>query len=116
MQVSSGRPHMLTSNQRGRGKEPVVVLGRIRSFVAVNMVSPNRHFMLIRFVGDFVVSGGGYFLCQKTPISFTASTLLFRGAISPRYSRRLLRMWIGFAKGRLRYRSAGSFAVRSGFR
>ncbi len=36
MQVSSGRPHMLTSNQRGRGKEPVVVLGRIRSAVAVN--------------------------------------------------------------------------------
>ena len=37
MQVSSGRPHMLTSNQRGRGKDPVVVLGRIRSAVAVNM-------------------------------------------------------------------------------
>src|SRR6185503_20903181 len=65
MQVSSGRPHMLTSNQRGRGKEPVVVLGRIRSLVAVNMVSPNRHFMLIRFVGDFVVSGGGYFYVRK---------------------------------------------------
>src|SRR5258708_40346206 len=31
MQVSRGRPHMLTSNQRGRGKDPVVVLGRIRS-------------------------------------------------------------------------------------
>src|SRR6266496_2139697 len=37
MQVSSGRPHMLTSNQRGRGKEPVTVLGRMRSAVAVNM-------------------------------------------------------------------------------
>jgi hypothetical protein len=28
---------MLTSNQRGRGKDPVVVLGRIRSAVAVNI-------------------------------------------------------------------------------
>jgi hypothetical protein len=28
---------MLTSNQRGRGKEPVVVLGSIRSAVAVNV-------------------------------------------------------------------------------
>jgi hypothetical protein len=37
MQVSSGRPHMLTSNQRGRGQEPVTVLGRVRSLVAVNM-------------------------------------------------------------------------------
>ena len=37
MQVSSGRPHMLTSNQRGRGHEPVTVLGSIRSAVAVNM-------------------------------------------------------------------------------
>src|SRR5437764_11863856 len=37
MQVSSGRPHMLTSNQRGRGNEPVTVLGRIISAVAVNM-------------------------------------------------------------------------------
>ena len=35
MQVSSGFAHMLTSNQRGRGQEPVTVLGRIRSFVAV---------------------------------------------------------------------------------
>src|SRR6185437_4126822 len=42
MQVSSGRPHMLVSNQRGRGKEPVVVEGRIRSFVAVNMSRPPR--------------------------------------------------------------------------
>src|SRR5690348_3146379 len=37
MQVSSGRPHMHTSNQRGRGYEPVIVLGRIRLAVAVNM-------------------------------------------------------------------------------
>src|SRR6267142_786931 len=37
MQVSSGRPHMLTSNQRGRGQEPVTVLGRVRFLVAVNM-------------------------------------------------------------------------------
>jgi hypothetical protein len=29
---------MLTSNQRGRGNDPVVVLGRIKSAVAVNMV------------------------------------------------------------------------------
>jgi hypothetical protein len=35
MQVSSGRPHVLTSNQRLRGKVPVVVLGRIGSAVAV---------------------------------------------------------------------------------
>jgi hypothetical protein len=42
MQVSSGRPHMLTSNQCGRGKEPVVVLGRMRSLVAVNMSVPLR--------------------------------------------------------------------------
>src|SRR6266542_6069843 len=37
IQVSSGRPHMLTSNQRGRGNDPVVVLGKIRLAVAVNM-------------------------------------------------------------------------------
>ena len=30
MQVSSGLPHMLTSNQRGRGHEPVTVPGRVR--------------------------------------------------------------------------------------
>ncbi len=35
MHESSGRPHMLTSNQRGRGQEPVIVLGSIRSFVTV---------------------------------------------------------------------------------
>src|SRR6202035_4203507 len=43
MQVSSGRPHMLTSNQRGRGNEPVTVLGRIRLALAVNMGSSDRH-------------------------------------------------------------------------
>ena len=37
MHVSSGSPHMLTSNHRGRGQDPVTVLGRIRSAVAVNM-------------------------------------------------------------------------------
>src|SRR6202030_1277711 len=36
-QVSSGRPHMLTSNQRGRGNDPVVVLGSMRPAVAVNI-------------------------------------------------------------------------------
>src|ERR1700736_5746141 len=40
MQVSSGRPHILTSNQRGRGNDPVTVLGRIRSAVAVNIGPP----------------------------------------------------------------------------
>src|SRR6267154_4090017 len=43
MQVSRGRPHMPTSYQRGRGNDPVVVLGRIRSAVAVNMSSPPPH-------------------------------------------------------------------------
>ena len=42
MQVSSGLPHMLTLNQRGRGKEPVVVLGRIKSFVTVNIAPASR--------------------------------------------------------------------------
>jgi hypothetical protein len=37
------RPHMATSYQRGRGNDPVVVLGRIRSAVAVNMSSPPPH-------------------------------------------------------------------------
>src|SRR5882724_7504758 len=41
MQVSSGRPHMPTSYQRGRGKDPVVVLGSSKSAVAVNMYSSN---------------------------------------------------------------------------
>jgi hypothetical protein len=31
---------MLTSNQRGRGHEPVTVLGSMRSAVAVNMSPP----------------------------------------------------------------------------
>ena len=35
MHVSSGLAHMLMSNHRGRGHEPVTVLGRIRSFVTV---------------------------------------------------------------------------------
>src|SRR5207247_6223856 len=35
-----GRPHMLTSNQRGRGQEPVTVLGSTRVVVAVNMEPP----------------------------------------------------------------------------
>src|ERR1700722_2212226 len=48
MQVSSGRPHMLTSNQRGRGNEPVVVLGRIRSAVAGNILVPPHAFYLWR--------------------------------------------------------------------
>jgi hypothetical protein len=30
---------MLTSNQRGRGHEPVTVLGRIKFLVTVNMVA-----------------------------------------------------------------------------
>ena len=34
---------MLTSNQRGRGNEPVTVLGRIRLAVAVNIGSSDRH-------------------------------------------------------------------------
>jgi hypothetical protein len=36
MQVSSGFAHMLTSNQRGRGHDPVTVLGSIKSLVTVN--------------------------------------------------------------------------------
>jgi len=31
---------MHTSNQRGRGNDPVVVLGKIKSLVAVNIYSP----------------------------------------------------------------------------
>jgi hypothetical protein len=38
MQVSSGRPHMLWSNHRGRGHEPVTVAGSTRSFVAVKAI------------------------------------------------------------------------------
>ena len=37
MQVSRGRPHMLRSNQRGRGQEPVTVHGRMVSAVMVNI-------------------------------------------------------------------------------
>src|SRR5690348_1232103 len=48
MQVSSGRPHMHTSNQRGRGYEPVIVLGRIRLAVAVNMAKTSRGGILHR--------------------------------------------------------------------
>ena len=36
MHVSSGLAHMLVSNHRGLGHEPVTVLGMTRSFVAVN--------------------------------------------------------------------------------
>ena len=39
MHVSNALPHMLTSNQRGRGHEPVTVVGNIRLVVAVNIVS-----------------------------------------------------------------------------
>jgi len=35
MQVSSGLAHMLVSNHRGRGQDPVTVLGRIKSLVTV---------------------------------------------------------------------------------
>jgi len=38
MHESMGRPHMLTSNQRGRGHDPVTVAGRIMSFVMVSIV------------------------------------------------------------------------------
>src|ERR1039458_6123648 len=48
MQVSSGRPHILTSNQRGRGNDPVTVLGRIKLAVAVNM-----EFLLPGIVPEF---------------------------------------------------------------
>ena len=42
--VSICFPHMLTSNHRGRGNEPVVVLGRIWLAVAVNIrTTPARH-------------------------------------------------------------------------
>jgi len=34
-------PHILTSNQRGRGNDSVTVLRRIRFAVAVNMASSN---------------------------------------------------------------------------
>jgi hypothetical protein len=37
MQVSNGRPHILTSNQRGRGQDPVTVVGKSKFAVAVNI-------------------------------------------------------------------------------
>jgi hypothetical protein len=39
MHVSSGLDHMLTSNHRGRGHDPVTVLGRIRFFVTVRAIA-----------------------------------------------------------------------------
>src|SRR5882762_9575748 len=67
MHVSSGRPSMLMSNQRGRGNEPVVVLGRIRSAVAVNIGASSQKLRLdwvCNFVGfrfsvvQFPICGG----------------------------------------------------------
>src|SRR5690348_18442305 len=52
MQVSSGRPHMHTSNQRGRGYEPVIVLGKVRLAVAVNMAK---------------TSGAGFYIVSLRP-------------------------------------------------
>ncbi|GMV24756.1 MAG: hypothetical protein AMXMBFR58_07870 [Phycisphaerae bacterium] len=46
-QVSRGWPHMETSIHRGRGHEPVMVQGRVRSAVVVNM-------------GGWVVGGDWY--------------------------------------------------------
>jgi hypothetical protein len=40
MHVSSDGPHMLTSNQRGRGQDPVIVLGSMRFAVTVNIAPP----------------------------------------------------------------------------
>jgi enterochelin esterase-like enzyme len=52
MQVSSGLPHMLTSNHRGLGQDPVTVLGSIRSFVMVKaMHSPRSVAQLITDCG-----------------------------------------------------------------
>ena len=50
MHVSRGLPHMLTSNQRGRGKEPVVVLGRSKSLVAVNMAKTSQEKRTLSYV------------------------------------------------------------------
>jgi hypothetical protein len=50
---------MLTSNQRGRGNEPVVVDGRTRSFVTVNIVQASR---LKRWQNRYMIewaAGGG---------------------------------------------------------
>ena len=38
MQVLSGLAHMLTSNHRGLGQEPVTVLGSTRFFVTVKAI------------------------------------------------------------------------------
>src|SRR4051794_26124894 len=46
MHVSRPRPHMLTSNQRGRGNDPVTVLGRIRPEVEVNIACPGLVYRL----------------------------------------------------------------------
>jgi len=42
MHVSSDLPHMLVSNHRGRGQEPVTVLGRMTSFVTVKAMRPSH--------------------------------------------------------------------------
>src|SRR5215510_10211350 len=52
MQVSSGLPHKHTSNHRGRGNEPVVVLGKIKSFVAVSMHSLHHIGSFLRATED----------------------------------------------------------------
>ena len=63
MQVSSGRPHMLTSNQRGRGQDPVTVPGNVKSAVSVNTVVSSvleRDLGGVRgFWTEFYVSAGG---------------------------------------------------------
>jgi hypothetical protein len=46
MHVSSGLPHIHTSNHRGRGKDPVVVLGSVKCFVAVSMNVPYDSILL----------------------------------------------------------------------
>ncbi len=57
MHVSSGFAHMLTSNQRGRGHEPVTVLGRIRSFVTVKATR--------RSLQDFDLNQFARFTCAE---------------------------------------------------
>ena len=54
MQVSSGRPHMLMSNQRGRGHEPVMVAGRTRSLVTVSMASRSFVAHLFQDLAEFL--------------------------------------------------------------
>jgi hypothetical protein len=41
MQVSKGLPRMLTSNHRGRGQDPVTVLGSMKSWVTVDIQYPS---------------------------------------------------------------------------